>query len=174
MALVYYILLIQVSTLSTIATRTATAPVYQAGLLVFVPAAVLLFGMNFAITVLLLRARAAAPDQAGSLLGAIIGGFGASCPSCSAFLLSVIGVSAGLSVLPFAGLELWTAAALLMAFTLWRSLQTLSRASCTVGAGDGKCVGLPPVSIALAGLFAGVAVLLAGALAVAITGHEPG
>lgn len=173
MAMVYYLLVIQVTTVHTIATRTATAPVYQAGLLVLVPAAVLLFGMNFGLTVLLLRARAAAPDQAGSLVGALIGGFGASCPSCSAFLLSLIGVSAGLSVLPFAGLELWIAAALVMAFTLWRSLQALSRASCAVRAGDGQCVGLPPVSIAQATVFAAANLVLAGTLTVVISLHEP-
>jgi len=174
MALLYYILVLQVTTLHTIATRTATAPVYQAGVLVLVPAAVLVFGINFGLTVLLLRARAVAPDQAGSLIGALIGGFGASCPSCSAFLLSVIGVSAGLSVLPFAGLELWTAATLVMAFTLWRSLHALGRASCAVRTSDGQCVGLPPVSFAQATVFASVALILAGILAVFISVHEPG
>lgn len=65
-----------------------------------------LFGANIGVLTLQLRARIAAKTQTGSLLGAIVGGFAVGCPSCGAYLLSIVGVSSGLAVLPFGGLEL--------------------------------------------------------------------
>src|SRR5438132_467963 len=52
---------------------------------------------------------------------------------------SLLGVGSGLSVLPFAGLELWSAAVLVMGLTLWRSVRPLRLTACATaspGCGD--------------------------------------
>lgn len=142
---VYYWLLLQVSTIETVLANMSMEPVYLAALFVLVPVALALFGLNFGLAVILFQAGGGLKWQGGTLLGAFIGGFGASCPVCGAFLLSLVGVTAGLSALPFAGLELWSASVVIMALASVGSLRALDRSTCDPNAQAASCWRLPKV-----------------------------
>lgn len=172
LALVYYALLLRETTIHTMIMKLGGEPVYLVLLALLALVALLLFGLNAATAALLIRTRAGTSSQGGSLLGVVIGGFGVGCPSCGAFLLSLVGVTAGLSALPFGGLELWVFSSLIMAFTFWRSLRSLQKTVCAAFPTGPSCVALPPSSpiqvrlLALAGLF------VVSALAWAIAAHD--
>ena len=170
MAAAYYLLLVQVTTLHTMLGRLSATPLYLVILAMLVPLAFVLFGANTGIAAMLLRARLGIRGQGGTIAGGALGAFAAGCPSCGAFLLSLIGVTAGLSALPFAGLEIWAGSSLLMAITLSRSMRALAVETCVPGRG---CVGLPQVS----GVHVFGAILVGTAALAAITAlslqHEP-
>ena len=148
LATLYYWLLLQTTNFPMMLENLSREPVYFSALLVLVPVALVLFGFNLGLTILLLRTRSGLKWQGGMLLGVAIGGFGAGCPACGAFLLSLVGVTAGLGALPFAGLEFWTASVGVMALTLWRSSSLLERNTCTQdGAGAVSCWRLPGVDL---------------------------
>lgn len=148
LAILYYWLLLQTTNFPMMLDNLSREPVYFSALLILVPIALVLFGSNFGLTILLLRTRSGLKWQGGTLLGVAIGGFGAGCPACGAFLLSLVGVTAGLSALPFAGLEFWTASVGVMGLTLWRSLTLLERNTCTQdAAGAVSCWRLPKVEL---------------------------
>jgi hypothetical protein len=162
LALVYYWLLLRVTTVHTMVSKLASQPLYLALLGGLVVIALVLFGCNLGLLGLLVRSRAQVRGQGGSVVGILIGGFGVGCPSCGAFLLSLLGVSAGVSALPFAGLELWVIACLIMAFTFWRSLRALSKGVCATPASGQTCPALLPVSRRHVALLAGVGLAIAG------------
>lgn len=164
LALAYYWLLLRETTIHTMISKLGGEPVYLVLLGVFSLVVLLLFGLNAAVTALLLRARAGAPSQGGSLLGILIGGFGVGCPSCGAFLLSLVGVTAGLSALPFGGLELWFFSGLVMTFTLLRSLHSLQMRSCAPAGLRSACTSFPTVSRTQVWFLAATAALLVCAL----------
>lgn len=146
LATFYYWLLIKVSNLKTVLSNISTEPLYFKGVSILVPLTLILFGLNFALSVFLLRAKAGVRVQGASLLGGIIGGFGAACPVCGAFLLTLVGITAGLSAFPLAGLEFWFLAGAIMAATFWYSLKTLARASCVIERGKEICWKLPSLN----------------------------
>lgn len=172
LALAYYWLLLRETTIHTMIGKLGGDPIYLVLLGAFALSVLLLFGLNAAVTALLLRAQAGAASQGGSLLGVLIGGFGVGCPSCGAFLLSLVGVSAGLSALPFGGLELWFFSGLAMAFTLSRSLRSLRIGACAATGLGSACVRLPPVSRTQIGFLGAAAVLLVCALVWLIGTHD--
>ncbi|OGY44088.1 MAG: hypothetical protein A2729_00895 [Candidatus Buchananbacteria bacterium RIFCSPHIGHO2_01_FULL_39_14] len=141
----YYLLLLQVSDLGTVLYNLSYEPIYRAAVFMLVPLVLILFGLNFALAVVLFRAKANLKWQGGALLGALTGGFAASCPVCGAFLLSLIGVAGGLSVLPFAGLEVWLVAAVIIGFTFWRSIVVLDSKTCDPKKEEHLCWQLPKV-----------------------------
>jgi len=129
---VYYFLLTRVGSLHMMLSATSSRPVYLPLVLVLVAVACGLFGANFAVFNLLLLQRQRSALPLWSLSGASVGAFATGCPACGALLLSIVGVGSGLSVLPFAGLELWSLGNLIMGVTLWRSVRRLRRAACAV------------------------------------------
>lgn len=129
---VYYFLLTRVGSLHMMLSATSSRPFYFPLVMVLVAAASILFGANFAILNLLVARRRTPALPLWSLGGASVGAFAAGCPACGALLLSLLGVGSGLSILPFAGLELWSAAVVVMALTLWRSVRSLHSARCAV------------------------------------------
>jgi hypothetical protein len=171
-ALGYYLLLLQVTNVHTMIEKTSRHPAYPALLSVLIPTSVVLFGLNFALGTVLWRLRTGRANGSGPVLGAALGSFGAACPSCGAFLLSLIGVTAGLSVLPFAGLELWAAAAAVMGYTLMRSLRSLDRATCQSRSGGTVCE-LPPRSAGRLTAFTVTAVASAAYLVTLAAQNEP-
>jgi hypothetical protein len=173
LALLYYWLLLHDSSLHTMASRLSGQPIYVAALAVLAPATLLLFGGNLGLAALLVRARARAEQQGGSALGALLAAFGVGCPSCKAFLLSLVGVSAGLSALPFGGLELWFLSCVIMGFTFWRSLRALQVTVCDVSGGEPGCPALPPVSSAQVALLAVASMALAGILLWTVMVNDP-
>ena len=146
LANVYYWLLLKVSNLTTIYSNIRHEPVYLWTLVILLPLTLLLFGFNFALALFSLRAKLGVRTHGGTLFGALIGAFGASCPVCGAFLLSLIGVSAGLSALPFGGLELWFTASFIMGVTAWYSLKTLTKRCIGTDAQGKSCWVLPSVN----------------------------
>lgn len=171
-ALGYYLLLLQVTNVHTMIEKTSRHPVYPALVAVLIPISIVLFGLNFALGTVLWRLRTGRANGSGPVVGTVLGSFGAACPSCGAFLLSVIGVTAGLSVLPFAGLELWAAAVAVMGYTLVRSLRALDLATCP-SPSDGKVCQLPAPSIGRLTAFAIAAVASAAFLVVLAAKNEP-
>ncbi|MBI2066083.1 hypothetical protein HYT60_01060 [Candidatus Woesebacteria bacterium] len=148
LATAYYWLLLKVSNLQTTINNISGEPVYFAAIKILVPTTLILFGLNFALAIFLFRASArfTLKNQGGSFLGALIGSFGAACPICGAFLLSLIGVSAGLTALPFAGLEIWTASTVVMALAFGGSLVALDKSTCDPKVKTTSCWRLPKVN----------------------------
>lgn len=173
LTLAYYLLLLRETTIHTMLTKLGGEPVYLILLALLAACALVIFGLNTALTGMLLRARIGVAGQGGSLLGIIAGGFGVGCPSCGAFLLSLVGVTAGLSVLPFGGLELWFVSCLVMGFTFWRSLHLLQSRACSPTETGSSCDALPPVSWTQVWFLGATGLLLAGALAWIVTIHDP-
>lgn len=169
----YYWLLLKVSTLETTLDNMAREPVYLAVIAVLAPASLLLFGFNLALSLLLFRARGGFRWQGGSLLGAFTGGFAAACPVCGSFLLSVLGVAGGLTVLPFAGLEIWTVSVVIMGVALVGSLRMLDRKTCEPTTGTAACWRLPTVQSRHLILLAILALALSVNLYAMLSTNEP-
>jgi hypothetical protein len=135
----YYWLLLQSLSIRQFFVNTSGEPVYQYAVIILVPLVLILFGMNFGVGVFTWRAKRVVLHQGQTLLGGVVGSFGLACPICGSFLFSLLGISAGLSILPFIGLELWVLAAGLMGGALYQAMNNLSR-SCEE---DNKCWKLP-------------------------------
>jgi hypothetical protein len=128
-------------------------PIYFTALKILVPATLILFGSNFGLSTFLFRAGGGAKSLGGSLFGGLVGGFGVGCPLCGAFLLSLVGVTAGLAALPFAGLEFWVASAAVMTLTLRGALARLDQSTCDPEATTPTCWRLPTVNTRLIAAF---------------------
>lgn len=149
----YYWLLLKSLSIRAFWANTSMEPGYQTAILILVPITLILFSLNIGVSFFSFRAKQAVlPGK--SLLGAGIGAFGLACPICGSFLFGLLGISAGLSVLPFAGLELWFLAVILMAYALYQALRRLTHACLD----NNSCWTMPPISkkmngILLAGIF---------------------
>ena len=121
----------------------------------------LVFGLNFGLSAILIRAGASTNSLARSLLGGLVGGFGVGCPLCGAFLLSLVGVSAGLAAFPFAGLEFWAGSSAIMILTLRAALIQLDRTTCDPLSRAITCWQLPAVKPGVILLFALLSLSLA-------------
>ena len=65
------------------------------------------FGVSVAVLVWLWRrSRLSKVAGGANTLGAFVGALGAACPVCGAFLLSLLGITGGVAIMPFQGLEL--------------------------------------------------------------------
>lgn len=133
----YYVLLTRAGSLHMMLSATASRPFYVPLVLLLVAIACCLFGANFAILNLLIAQRRTSAVPLWSVGGASVGAFAAGCPACGALLLSLLGVGSGLSVLPFAGLELWSVAVVIMGLTFWRSARRLRLVACVTVTGCG-------------------------------------
>ena len=109
----YYWLLTRVTTIPTFFEMVKTGEfgrysvAYGITYLITTIATVLLFGISASILVWLWRRSMLSKVGTGSSgLGAFVGALGAACPVCGAFLLSLLGVSGGVSIFPLQGLEL--------------------------------------------------------------------
>ena len=76
----------------------------------------ILFGLNVSILVQRIRSKVKIGTKESSLSGSgvLAGAFASGCPVCGSLLLPLIGVSSGLAVFPFRGLELKALAVSLM------------------------------------------------------------
>ena len=163
--LAYYLLLTRATTLHRLVDAAAQVPAYLPVQLALVLLTTALFGANFAVFVLLTRARRGSSTQAGSIVGGIVGAFGAGCPACGAYLFSLLGISGGLAVLPFGGLELWALSSLLMAVTLTGSVRRLDE---VCAADEAGCPMLPVPSRRQTMIVVGTAATLLLALITAV------
>ena len=80
----------------------------------------ILFGLNVSILVQRFRTKAKIAKE-GSLSGSgvLAGAFASGCPVCGSLLLPLIGISGGLTVFPFRGLELKALAVSLMVISTY-------------------------------------------------------
>ena len=160
----YYSLLLQGSRFSMLIANIMSEPVYSAALKIMVPASLFLFGLNFGLSTLLFRSGSGMKSLGTSVLGGLLGGFGVGCPLCGAFLLSLIGVTAGLAALPFAGLEIWLASLAVMTLVFNAALVRLDKTTCDPEATTSTCWRLPGVDIRLVVGFGVASLTLAGNL----------
>ena len=168
--LLYYELLLRETTLGTAVARTAEQPVYQAAVAVLGATTIILFGLNFAVSTLLLRVGLGRRASFGAGAGTFVGAFAAGCPACGAFLLSLVGVGAGLAALPFAGLEVWLVAAMIIALTFEYASRRL-RVACSGTDGDG-CAAIPAASRMRLALLAVAGTALSSGLVAALLTNE--
>lgn len=130
--LLYDFFLTRTSSITTLILNTVNDPFYLWFYSISTFVAVILFGVDVAVSVYLFRSLHVAhiKEQGGNTVGVVIGAFAASCPVCSGFLLSLIGISGGLSVFPFKGLELKTLSVLFFAVPLFFLLRRLKNHNC--------------------------------------------
>lgn len=112
-AYLFYWLLYKVTTISTMFQNAKDGEFGQYSYAYFATywtttlATIILFGISASILVWLWRRSLLSKvSTSSSGLGAFVGALGAACPICGAFLLSLLGVSAGVSIFPLQGLEL--------------------------------------------------------------------
>ncbi|MEX1061943.1 MAG: hypothetical protein WEC39_02455 [Patescibacteria group bacterium] len=100
---------------------TSTANVAVVGLVA------ILGGINLSLTALRVVRTKVWVGRAGfpALAGILGGALGASCAACSTALISLLGVSGGLALLPFKGLEVSLVAAFLLLVSLYFLGQSL-------------------------------------------------
>ena len=85
----------------------------------------ILFGLNVSILVQRIRMKAKiAKESSLSGSGVLVGAFASGCPVCGSLLLPLVGVSGGLAVLPFRGLELKALAVSLMIISTYFVLKS--------------------------------------------------
>jgi hypothetical protein len=161
LATAYYVLLLQGSRLTMLIENIRTEPIYLALLIILASTSLLGFGLNFGLSAILIGAGAGTNFLARSVLGGLVGGFGVGCPLCGAFLLSLIGVGAGLAAFPFAGLEFWAGSSAIMILTLRTALIQLDRTTCDPNSREIICWQLPAVKPGVILLFALLSLSLA-------------
>ncbi len=130
--LLYDFFLTRTSSITTLILNTVNDPFYLWFYSLSTFVAIILFGIDVAVSIYLFRSLHVAhlKEQGGNTVGVIIGAFAASCPVCSGLLLSLIGISGGLSVFPFKGLELKTLSVLFLAVPLFFLLRRLKSHNC--------------------------------------------
>lgn len=87
----------------------------------------LMAGVNISMILFKLRATKKISGFNFTSVGGIVGSaFGAGCPACSTSLLSILGVTGGLSVLPLKGLEFTTAGLLILLISFYFISKSIS------------------------------------------------
>lgn len=84
-------------------------------------------GINFTLTVLRVRRTGVLVGRSSlaGILGTFGGAFSASCAACSTALISLLGLSGGLAILPFGGLEVSLLAIALLLISLYYIAKSL-------------------------------------------------
>jgi uncharacterized protein YggT (Ycf19 family) len=84
-------------------------------------------GINLSLTAFRVRRTGVFVGRPGvlSALGSLTGAFAASCSACSTALISVLGVTGGLAILPFGGLEISLLAVAVLLTALYFSARSL-------------------------------------------------
>lgn len=129
LAILYWWLLAQTTTLAKFFETVKGEPIYLYLYVASTIAAVIIFGFNLAVAVYLFHLRSAKNSRTQSInaAGAVVGAFGSACPVCGAFLLSLVGVSGGLAIFPMKGLEFKFLSLALIVLALYFSLEKLPK-----------------------------------------------
>lgn len=106
--LLYWWLLSKTSTWVNFYSMYGNVPLYFWPYILLTLASMILFGMVLAVAVYSwqhsnLRNM---KDHGGAAFGGLFGALGAACPTCGAFLLSLLGIAGGIAIFPLKGLEL--------------------------------------------------------------------
>lgn len=102
--LAYYWLLRKVTTFGIFLENGASDPFHLYFSIGLDSLSAVFFGLNAAVLAYI-WSNSALPAKGANIFGGIFGAVGAACPTCGAFLLSLIGAGSGLALLPFKGLE---------------------------------------------------------------------
>lgn len=104
-------------------------PLYFWPYIILTLVSMILFGLNLAVAVYSWQHSGLrnVKIQGGNALGAFLGTLGSACPTCCAFLLSLLGVTTGVAALPFQGLELKLLSAVLLGISLWLLARKLAQ-----------------------------------------------
>lgn len=137
----YWVLLRTLSIRQFLVNNSMNLP-YQYTVTVLVLLVIVLFGLNFGIWIYSWRSRLSVLNSGKTLLGAVVGSFGLACPICGSLLFSLLGISAGLAIFPFGGLELWGLAIIFMLIAIYNSVKYL-KLNCSTN----KCGRIPDRSI---------------------------
>lgn len=97
-------------------------------------ASAVLVGVNVSLLVYRIRAYGFRAREGGSSLGGFVAGaFGAGCPACATGLLSFLGVTGGLAVLPLQGWEVRAMSFILLLLPIyWLSKDIANNGGCPV------------------------------------------
>ena len=108
LGVLYWWLLAQKTTWVTFYSMYGGVPLYFWPYVILTLVAMILFGMSSAVAVYSWRHSQLKniKSQGSTAFGAFFGALGAACPVCGAFLLSALGITGGVAILPFQGLEL--------------------------------------------------------------------
>ncbi|MDP2734846.1 MAG: hypothetical protein Q8P12_01420 [bacterium] len=84
-------------------------------------------GINLSLTAFRVRRTGVLVGRTGALsaLGSLTGAFAASCSACSTALISVLGISGGLAIFPFGGLEISILAMVILLAALYYIAKSL-------------------------------------------------
>ncbi len=94
----------------------------------------LLFGIAMSFLVWQWRQRSATnPAHLGNnFIASFFGAMSTGCPTCGAFLISVLGIGGGLAVFPFQGLEIKVISLGLLSFAIFSSAKAISKKACGI------------------------------------------
>jgi hypothetical protein len=127
------------SSFSSLLANTYNTPFYFWPYVILTLGTILLFGINSSLFVY--RSRKFGPPKltisGGAGIGSLMSIFSSACPVCGSTLLSFIGLSGGLAILPFAGLELKAASFGLMLLSLLFIRSDLKKLA--LGCENGTC-----------------------------------
>ncbi len=130
LGVLYWWLLSKTTTWANFSSMYSNVPIYFWPYVSLTLLGMIFFGMSLAVSVYSWqhsRLRIAS-DESGNVLGATVGAFAAACPVCGSFLLSAIGITGGVALLPFKGLELKLLSVLFFAGALVFGVRKLARA----------------------------------------------
>ncbi|MBI3485483.1 hypothetical protein HY025_00905 [Candidatus Daviesbacteria bacterium] len=128
----YNFLLTRTSSITTLLTNTSDTPFYIWFYIVSSILAFILFGLDLSLTVHVFRQTNNLRGKEGgsTVLGTLVGAFAASCPICSGVLLSLVGITGGLAVFPFKGLELKALSVVLLVLPLFFLIRRVRDPNC--------------------------------------------
>lgn len=140
MLAVYYLMFLQVTTLRTF--FDSNVALYNWLSVVLTVLISLAFGIILSFLIWQMKKKKAlGSSQVGnSFIGSFLGALSVGCPTCGAYLASVLGISGGLFAFPFQGLEVKIVSLGLMGFTiaaLSKSIDNQERGICEITAGKG-------------------------------------
>lgn len=129
----YYLLIRKVTTLSNMFVMGGSAyTIFSLLMLLFIAA---LFGINTAFFWYKkeVKLKLGLKEGIGSTAGALFGSIASGCPVCGAFLLSLVGVTSGLAIFPFKGIEIQLLSIALLGASLFLNAKSISNCdSCEV------------------------------------------
>jgi hypothetical protein len=130
--LLYYLNLRMGSNLDMFIQHIGYSTTYLAVYVFLTLGSIIIFGINTALLAYRWR-RFGSPlvlKYSGSGLGALLGIVASSCPVCGITILSLLGITGGLSAIPFNGLELRFISLILMAVPLLFMVKELQKPNC--------------------------------------------
>lgn len=138
MLAVYYLLFLQVTTLRTF--FDANVALYNWLSIVLTVLISLAFGIILSFLIWQMRKKKSLESSqlGNSFIGSFLGALSVGCPTCGAYLASILGISGGLYAFPFQGLEVKAVSLGLLGFTiaaLSRSIDNQERGICEQVAG---------------------------------------